>query len=220
MIGINSTRCISVDITKRIVNDLVADVARAREELDGLRRPSRPFNPLTIIQVKNAERNLDDGGGGSGSGNCCLLSSYYIASHPKPKFIFTVSLLAGLAMIGLAVWVLPTHHCGDSSRLLCQVHASASKAAAVQTRLRRETYWTKSYDNISKSHFSKLYGSILQLRSDSKKDMAYFYEFFLCVCVLCVQPSKAAEDDDGRGGTLNALFTKAEGASSFSHSIS
>ena len=31
---------------------LFADVARAREELDGLRRPTRPFNPLTIIQVK------------------------------------------------------------------------------------------------------------------------------------------------------------------------
>ena len=29
-----------------------ADVARAREELDGLRRPTRPFNPLTIIQVQ------------------------------------------------------------------------------------------------------------------------------------------------------------------------
>ena len=40
---------------------LVADVLRAREELDGLRHcKSRPFNPLTIIQVKNAERNVDN----------------------------------------------------------------------------------------------------------------------------------------------------------------
>ena len=35
----------------------VADVVRAREELDGLRQPSRPFNPLTIIQVRVCEKN-------------------------------------------------------------------------------------------------------------------------------------------------------------------
>ena len=35
----------------------VADVVRAREELDGLRQPSRPFNPLTIIQVRVSEKN-------------------------------------------------------------------------------------------------------------------------------------------------------------------
>ena len=34
----------------------VADVVRAREELDGLRQPSRPFNPLTIIQVRVCEK--------------------------------------------------------------------------------------------------------------------------------------------------------------------
>ena len=111
----------------------VADVARAREELDGLKRPSRPFNPLTIIQVKNAERNLDDG-----KSSCWSYRGYH-HRRQKRRFVLTVSLITGLGLIGLSAWAkLPS-----SDPQECQVQP-------LQNRLRRGTYWTKSYDNISK----------------------------------------------------------------------
>ncbi len=150
----------------------ISDVARAREELDGLRRPTRPFNPLTIIQVKNAERNLDDGPSSLSSPvnscwSCCLwhTATNYHRHRPlltQRRLVMTASMLvAGLAMIGLTLMVMPSQ-CNQSDinangRLQCQIQ-NARNAFISQDRPKREAYWTKSLENMSKfffGHFSQ-----------------------------------------------------------------
>lgn len=116
--------------------------AAAAAELDG-NRP-RKHNPLTIIQVKNPERNLDDG---AGSGTRSTFhwpvkwpfhtSSHHL--HPR-KQCCVVSLAGCLLLVGLFLWAAP---CDETSQTCQEV------PSALANRHRRTTEWTKVYDNIA-----------------------------------------------------------------------
>ena len=114
-------------------------MARARDELDGLRRPGRPFNPLTIIQVKNAERNHD-----SSQDNSCWMQRrgaglwHTIRSR---RLYMTASLFAGFVMVGLTLWALPN---------------SPDEMLYANRHRRDAAHWTRVFENISKFSFSTI----------------------------------------------------------------
>lgn len=113
-------------------------MAAAKAELDGLRRPQRPLNPLTIIQIKNAERNVDDTQHG------CLwhLGLYRMLTFRSSRLCFTASLALGLVMVGVMVWASPDN---CHNQMIC-----LEEPSAMPNRHRRNAQWVISYDNISK----------------------------------------------------------------------
>ena len=124
-------------------------MAAAKAELDGLRKPSRPFNPLTIIQIKNAERNLD-----SRRESQWWSVWHLVQYYSRLRLCVTASLCVGLVLVGFMVWRLP-YDCQDE---LC---GRSTHPSALPNRLKRNAHWSKTYEDIGK--FSGI--SLLNLKS-------------------------------------------------------
>ena len=130
---------------KIIQNDffyLSADVAAAKAELDGLRRPQRTYNPLTIIQIKNAERNLDS----RGHQDSQWWSVWHFAQYySRLRLCATAFLCLGLLVVGLMLWSSTSYHnCQNAA--LCQ----SSNPSVLPNRLKRNAQWSKTYEDIGK----------------------------------------------------------------------
>ena len=113
-------------------------MAAAKAELDGLRKPSRPFNPLTIIQIKNAERNLD-----SRRESQWWSVWHLVQYYSRLRLCVTASLCVGLVLVGFMVWRLP-YDCQDE---LC---GRSTHPSALPNRLKRNAHWSKTYEDIGK----------------------------------------------------------------------
>ena len=124
-------------------------MAAAKAELDGLRKPSRPFNPLTIIQIKNAERNLD-----SRRESQWWSVWHLVQYYSRLRLCVTASLCVGLVLVGFMVWRLP-YDCQDE---LC---GRSTHPSALPNRLKRNAHWSKTYEDIGK--FSGI--SLINLKS-------------------------------------------------------
>lgn len=82
----------------------------ARAELDG-NRP-RPHNPLTIIQVKDPERNMETGSSSFYSSSCprsCSWGMTHQLNHlsTSRKWSFLISVLACACLMGVFLWGVP-----------------------------------------------------------------------------------------------------------------
>ena len=121
---------------------LSADVAAAKAELDGLRRPQRTYNPLTIIQIKNAERNLDS----RGHQDSQWWSVWHFAQYySRLRLCATAFLCLGLLVVGLMLWSSTSYHnCQNAA--LCQ----SSNPSVLPNRLKRNAQWSKTYEDIGK----------------------------------------------------------------------
>ena len=119
-----------------------ADVAAAKAELDGLRRPQRTYNPLTIIQIKNAERNLDS----RGHQDSQWWSMWHFAQYySRLRLCATAFLCLGLLVVGLMLWSSTSYHnCQNAA--LCQ----SSNPSVLPNRLKRNAQWSKTYEDIGK----------------------------------------------------------------------
>ena len=99
--------------------------------------------------MKNAERNLDSRDDvatntTSWHGLCYSTSSFDYSYRPLRRLLFTSILGLGLLMIGLSLRAHLPSNCQDPN---C---SGSSPSAEAQSRLRRETRWTKIYQSISK----------------------------------------------------------------------
>ena len=116
-------------------------MAAAKAELDGLRRPQRTYNPLTIIQIKNAERNLDSRGQDSQWWSVWHLAQYY----SRLRLCATAFLCLGLLIVGLMLWSSMKYNCQND---LCQ----NINPSVLPNRLKRNAQWSKTYEDIGKRY--------------------------------------------------------------------
>ena len=143
-----------------------AATAAAAAELDG-NRP-RKINPLTIIQVKNPEKNYDDGGCGSrrgrwrSSGKLYYISSAFtsglgamMASRGRKCCTLSTGLCL-LVSVSLFLCAMPCENSDgpigpngpDASIRRCGVGRSAMLPSAIQQYQRQ---WTQVFDDIGQS---------------------------------------------------------------------
>ena len=132
-------------------------MAAAKAELDGLRRPPGQYNPLTIIQIKNAERNLDSSRGQDSQWwSVWHLVQYY----SRLRLCVTVSLCLGLVMVGLMIWTLP-YDCQNDER--CHQN---NQPSALPNRLKRNAQWSKTYEDIGKYLTDLIYKRVSQIKQN------------------------------------------------------
>ena len=100
--------------------------------------------------MKNAERNLDSRDGEASNATswlCYSTSSFDYSYRPLRRLLLTSFLVLGVLMIGLSLRAHLPSNCPANSASACH---RDSPSAEAQSRLRRETRWTKIYESISK----------------------------------------------------------------------